>query len=374
MKIALLSAASSVHTIRWANGLVEAGHEVYLISQHPPIDGIDKRVELNLFPFRGLWGYFCMVPKVKKLLAEIQPDIINAHYASGYGTTGRLSNTCPLLLSVWGSDVYDFPYKSFLHRLLIRQNLMAADAIGSTSRCMAEQTRLIAPTLENITITPFGVDIPYYQSLTRPLKDRDNSKSIVIGTVKALAPKYGIDTLLRAFAILQKNLALSSPDLSAKLSLRIVGEGSQKEELVSLAQTLGVAHLVTFVGRVDNLDVPKELDKLDIYVALSRLDSESFGVAIVEAGAAGRPVVVSDAGGLPEVVLNGQTGIVVPRENPEAAAQAITRLILDRQLRIQMGEAGRQHVRDSYSWDSCVKTMVKLYEDVVCQHKSRNNL
>ena len=67
--------------------------------------------------------------------------------------------------------------------------------------------------------------------------------------------------------------------------------------------------------------VPQELARLDIYVALSRMDSESFGVAIIEAGVAGRPVVVSDAGGLPEVTIDGVTGLVVPREDPSAQLQ-----------------------------------------------------
>jgi len=85
--------------------------------------------------------------------------------------------------------------------------------------------------------------------------------------------------------------------------------------------------------------------------------------AIIEAGAAGRPVVVSDAGGLPEVVVNGITGLVVPRENPQAAAMA--QLVLDQDLRIKMGEAGKQHVVKTYDWGACVETMVGVYKKVV---------
>src|SRR5699024_6321216 len=108
--------------------------------------------------------------------------------------------------------------------------------------------------------------------------------------------------------------------LAEKLELRLVGNGPQQEEYQQLSAKLGLGSKVYFVGRVPHQDVPNELAKLDVYVALSRLDSESFGVAIIEAGAARRPVVVSDAGGLPEVTLDGITGLVVPRENPQAAA------------------------------------------------------
>lgn len=368
MKIVLLSGASSIHTIRWANGLAEAGHEVHVISQQAQLEPMGARVQVHCFPFRGVLGYFTMVPAVKKLLAKIKPDIVNAHYASGYGTTARLVGYHPWLLSVWGSDVYDFPEKSFLHKWLVRKNLLAADAVASTSVCMAEQTLSFTPELADIAITPFGVDTAYYQSLTTSLAERDTSQAIVVGTVKSLASTYGIDTLLQAFAVLLQSLAKTHPAIEKKLSLRLVGTGPQEKELKALAQELEIDARVTFVGRVDSNDVPKELEKLDIYVALSR--RESFGVAIIEAGAAGRPVVVSNAGGLPEVVVNGTTGLVIPRENPQAAADAIAQLVLDQDLRIKMGEAGKQHVVNTYDWGACVNTMIELYKNVI-EHKGR---
>lgn len=369
MRIVLLSGASSIHTLRWANGLSDAGQEVHVISQHPLLESLNKNVTVHLLPYRGILGYFTMVPAVKKLLVQINPDIVNAHYASGYATTACLVDYKPWLLSVWGSDVYDFPNKSFLHKWLVRKNLLSANAVASTSICMAAETRSLTPELKNIAITPFGVDTPYYQSLTSPLSARDNSTSIVIGTVKSLASKYGIDTLLQAFSLLLKEFKQLDSDLEKKLKLRLVGTGPQEAELKELAQKLDISERVIFVGRVESLDVPNELDKLDIYVALSRLDSESFGVAIIEASAAGRPVVVSDAGGLPEVVLDGKTGIIVPRENPQVAANAIKELVLDRELRIKMGNSGREHVVKNYSWDTCVNMMINLYKKTISEYK-----
>src|SRR5690606_5953700 len=105
----------------------------------------------------------------------------------------------PFVLSVWGSDVYGFPYKSPLHRWLVRKNLMAADVVASTSYCMAEQTRSIAPELKEIPITPFGVDMQAYVSAEALAENNDQ---LVIGTVKTMASTYGIDTLIEAFALL----------------------------------------------------------------------------------------------------------------------------------------------------------------------------
>lgn len=362
MRIVLLSGASSIHTIRWANGLSEAGHDIHLITQHEPCDPLVDSVKVYQFPNRGILGYFLMVTKVRKLLRQIQPDIVNAHYASGYATTARLAHVRPFVLSVWGSDVYDFPYKSLLHKWLVRKNLLAADVVASTSHCMAEQTRSIAPKLENIAITPFGVDMQLYANAK--LLTENNDK-IVIGTVKSMASKYGIDTLIESFALLVNKFSNTHPSLVEKLQLRLVGGGPQIDEYKQLAGRLGIGHKVSFVGRVPHQEVPDELAKLDIYVALSRLDSESFGVAIIEAGAARRPVVVSDAGGLPEVTLDGITGLVVPRENPQAAAEAIEKLVLNPELRMKMGKAGRKHVAETYGWDVCVETMVEVLESAI---------
>lgn len=362
MKIVLMSGASSIHTIRWANGLSEAGHEVHVISQHAACDKFVSTVVVHYLPFRGVLGYFLMVPEVRRLLRLIRPDIINVHYASGYGTTARLAKVRPYVLSVWGSDVYDFPGKSPFHKWLVRKNLVAADVVASTSHCMAERTRQIAPEIESIPVTPFGVDMQSYAGIEA--LPASNEK-LVIGTVKSMAYKYGIDTLIESFALLYERLQQSHPDLAEKLSLRLVGDGPQLRELQQLAKDLNVSERTEFVGRVPHQEVPTQLEKLDIYVALSRLDSESFGVAIIEAGAARRPVVVSDAGGLPEVTLDGETGLVVPRENSVVASQAIERLVLNPDLRVLMGEAGRKHVEKTYNWDVCIEKMEDVFNAAI---------
>lgn len=366
MKVVLLSSALSIHTVRWANALSDAGLDVTVISQHPQVEVMNENVKVHLFPFRGVIGYFTMVPAVKKLIEKIKPDIINAHYASGYGTTARLVNYRPWLLSVWGSDVYDFPYLSPIHKRLIKGNLLAADSIASTSHCMAVQTHSLTDTLGKIAITPFGVDTAYYKKNSYPLVvNKQNDEEFVIGTVKAMATKYGIDTLIQSFSILKNNLSVDYPNIASNLRLRLIGDGPQTYELKQLATELGIIDSVDFVGRINHLDVPKELAKLDVYVALSRLNSESFGVAIIEAGAAGRPVVVSDVGGLPEVVLNGKTGVIVPKEDPQAAAVAIKELLIDSELRQKLAKAGQLHVEDNYSWNSCVEIMIETYKKTI---------
>lgn len=366
MNLAILSSAASIHTIRWVNGLSEAGLDVHLITQHPLLEPLHPGVKNYFFPHRGIAGYFTMVPGVRKLLRQLQPDLVNAHYASGYGTTARLVNYHPWLLSVWGSDVYGFPCKSPLHRWVVTSNLRAADAVASTSHCMAEQTRSLVPELGDIAITPFGVDMPAFAKATTTATGTARA-GLTIGTVKTLTPTYGIDTLIHAFALLRHQLQVLAPATAQGLRLRLVGGGPQQADLQQLAHTLGVADVTTFVGRVPHTQVPQELAALDIFTALSRL--ESFGVAAIEAGAAHLPVVVSDAGGLPEVVQHGKTGLIVAKDDPTAAAAALLRLVQDPALRQRLGAAGQEHVANNYAWPACVKTMIGAYERTISTYK-----
>ena len=346
MRIALLGNAASIHTVKWADGLASRGHDVHLISQDEPAEHrINDAVTQHRLPHSGTLGYFRNPRALRTLDAMIQPDVINAHYASGYGTTLRLARLArPSVLNVWGSDVYDFPHRSPIHKLLIISNLKRPTRVASTSHCMAAE---IVPLVRGreIDITPFGVDPAVFTPATA-----EATPTGVIGTIKKLDPKYGIDTLIQAFAQLRQQARLV-----------IAGTGPQEASLKQLAAELGVADRVEFLGAVANSEVPGLLRGLDVYAALSRLDSESFGVAIIEAAACGVPTVVSDAAGPAEVVDDGVTGIIVPRDNPSAAAEALDRLLADPQAAHAMGQAGRRHVIKHYSWEYCLNVMEDVY-------------
>lgn len=362
MKICLLGSALSVHAIRWANGLSDLGLIVHFITQHPIAAGetLHPNIVVHRLPFTSTSGYFLNIPSVKRLVARIKPDLLHAHYASGYGTLARYADYRPWLLSVWGSDVFEVPFKSKMHLRLIKKNLVAADRVASTSHFMAQHTMTLAPSLMNIAVTPFGVDLDRFSQSSAEVS---RNEKILIGTAKRLEAKCGIDTLIEAYELLLQRLDVEHPDLAGKVSLKIIGDGGKRSALEELAQRKRLSSRVLFVGMLPHEKVAAELAALDIFVALSR--SESFGVAIIEAGAASLPVVVSDAGGLPEVVKDKVTGFVVPRDDPESAANALYDLVVDPDLRSKIGKAGRCHVKANYDWSLCVSKMIRLYEDVI---------
>ena len=239
---------------------------------------------------------------------------------------------------------------------------------------MAQYTRNLTSCDGNkISVIPFGIDCNIF-SPSPSLRDENY---ITIGTVKTLAFKYGIDTLIRAFTILHANLEHTQPEIASKLRLIIVGgrpesgKIDQTDFLKQLCFDLNIQKQVIFAGQVSHEAVPLWLNRFDIYAALSRDNSESFGVAILEASACEIPVVVSDVGGLPEVVDAGKTGFVVPHEDPKSAAKALEQLILDEDLRRKMGKAGRKRVLDQYQWKDNLSTMENLYRQVWRSSKDR---
>jgi glycosyltransferase involved in cell wall biosynthesis len=353
--IALLGPANSVHLQRWAVALHERGRRVTVLSQQ--VDdalALPDGLAFQPLPYRGELGYLRNAMFLRRWLRAHRPHLLHAHYASGYGTTAMLAGWHPTLLSVWGSDVYEFPYQSRLKGWLLRRNLRFADALASTSQAMAQQVRRLWPGAGEIALTPFGVDLQRFVPAARA------PGPVTIGTVKSLAPAYGIDVLLRAFARIAG---------ACDARLLIVGDGPQRAELQVLAHQLHIDVRVRWAGTVPHADVPAWLQRLDVYVAASR--HESFGVAVVEAMACGVPVVVSDAGGLPEVVVAGESGLVVPRDDPAALAAALQRLIDDVPLRQRLGQAGRARARAEYAWPDCVSRMLACQDAVIARHSGK---
>lgn len=335
----------------------ERGNEVFLISlpnHHADQDSLSKKVCVLYLPIRGTKGYYLNAFYLKRIYEKLKPDIINAHYASGYGTLARIAGLPRLILSVWGSDVYDFPYESKIKRSIIVKNLLFARHIASTSHVMAKQVcRLIHKT--DISVTPFGVDTHIFKK--SDIKDKN---FFTVGLIKNLSPKYGIDTVITAFKLFFDSL--SDP---THVRLYIYGKGEQEDDLRVLCQKLNISNNVFFKGYIPNIEVPRALNEFDIACFGSRRNSESFGVSAVEAMACEVPVIATDADGFTEVIENGVTGYIVPKNSPEKMAQCIQRLYTNKELCSQIGKNGRNRVKKLYEWEKCVDVMEKMYRSLL---------
>ncbi|MFA6597381.1 MAG: glycosyltransferase [Ignavibacteriaceae bacterium] len=363
MKVLLVSDIRSSHTVKWANTLSQRGVDVRVFglflnsnSEYLPnikIDSIDLPNSVNRKKDGNIEKliYLYALPKLKKIISNYQPDIIHAHYVSSYGLLAALTNFHPFVASVWGNDVFDFPKISFVHKKLFKFVLKRADIILSTSHIMAAETSNY--TNKVIEVLPFGIDIKEFIPIS---KKADNH--IAIGAIKSLENHYGLDTLIEAFSIVK-----SKSGMSKNITLSLIGGGSLEDKLKKLVQSFRLEDSVSITGQVPYSEVLSYHQGFDIEVYLS--NKESFGVSILEAMACGNAVIVSDIGGLPELVENLKTGFIVAAKNPYKTAEIILQLIDDPNLRIRIGRNAREKVVSDYNWDANVKRMIAIYNNLL---------
>lgn len=353
----MLASAASIHTKRWVKGLADSGVSVMLLTQDAALAGDwGHNVVIHRLPFSGMLGYIFNAPFARSVFKKWGGNLLHAHYAGGYGLCASLTGIRPRVVSVWGADVYDVPRKGKAWKLVIQHILNSSDRVTSTSHVMLDQCRRIGVD-RHIDVVAFGVDTKIFSPVKKSI-DNPN-EDIIVGTVKTMHEKYGIDTLIRSFALI-------CPLVNGKsIRMKIIGGGPDLQNLKNLANELEISNYVEFTGHVEYEQVPEKLRELDIYCAPSRWDSESFGVAIIEASACGLPVIVSDAGGLPEVVLDGETGFVIKRDDVPGLATALETLIRGDTLRQKMGKNGRTSVIRRYEWSNCIKNMISIYKEAM---------
>ena len=363
MRICFLAPANSAHIKKWCKWFNEHDNETFVVSfVRDNIVGtyvyyIDSGVDAGGSDSNKI-RYLFKARTVKKTIAQINPDIVNVHYATSYGTVAALAGIKNYVLSVWGSDIYDFPNKSVFHKIMLKYSLKKASYLFSTSQAMADEAHKY--TNKPFKITPFGVDV---QMFTPAKRDRSyhviEDGRFIVGTVKSLVPKYGIEYLIEAVSLVKRK----HPEIP--IELRIAGKGEYEEEYKKLAKIKGIDEITTWLGFVSQDDAAKEWANMDIAVIPSTLESESFGVSAVEAQACGTPVIISDIPGLMEATSPGKSSVVVPRKNAEAIAEAIVELFENNEKRIKTGQVGRKYVFERYEIDFCFGNIKNDIDKVV---------
>ena len=355
-RILFLADVNSIHTERWVRNLINQGYTIAIFSLSEQTNfwtedlgvqvrcaGFDKDTTRSNKRF-GKMEYFAAKKEAQSFLNEVQPSIVHAHYASSYGMLAKRLKFPKTVLSMWGSDIYEFPNRSVLHKRLLKSVLKSAPILCSTSNAMAEEAGKY--TRKKIEITPFGIDMERFVSQVQL-----NRSPIHIGTVKTLENTYGIDRLLKVFAQFQEK---------QPAELHIYGDGSQRQSLEEQAKGLDITDKVHFHGFVSGDDLIKAYQNIDVFVALSR--SESFGVAILEAHACGLPVLVSDVGGLPEVA-HPEFSRIISGDDIEAGVRGLEDLAKI-ELRTKAEKACRTHILENFSNEACVQRLIEVYEQL----------
>ena len=218
------------------------------------------------------------------------------------------------------------------------------------SRALVEH--LGVPTARQ-TIIPFGVDVRRFAATDVATRQELGlpEQGAVVGTVcRLVEPKKGLSVLLKAMA----TLTVQHPGCQ----LLIVGDGPARGSLESLSRELRLSDCTRFAGA--RRDIPRILPLVDLFVLPSLY--EGFGIAILEAMAAAKPVVATAVGGIPEFVVPGETGLLVQPGNPAHLAQAIGSLLRDPERAVRMGARGRERVVAGFQVSTVVRRHEQVYE------------
>lgn len=307
---------------------------------------------MTVYPLFKKEGIDVAVPfKLAGLLKSERIDILHTHDASPwlYGGLARL--LCPGLRLIHTEHSHIASSKNLL---LHAENLLSkvSAAVVADSAYVAEFMRNKAK-IKQLKIIYNGIDTEKFNSHQRfVIGNESSSNTVVIGTVARLVPVKDHRTLLQAFKLLASEYQ--------NIELLIIGEGELRGELEEFSKRLGIQERVKFIG--ERHDISSLLEKLDIFVMSSL--SEGLSIAILEAMASGLPVVATNVGGNSEIIIDGITGFLVPKKEPEKLAGSISILIKDKKMVYQMGQNGKKRVRANFSIDKMVDEYETLYEEV----------
>jgi L-malate glycosyltransferase len=350
----ILGDCNSSHTRKWVEGLISKGLDVKVFSFYPCSDEWGSLNKIDIYNFfkteqnktlKKLLYFFAFL-KVNRIIKNNNFDLVHAHYASSYGLVGALSkNLIPLVISFWGSDVFYFPRKNWITKSVLKYVLKKADSIQSSSCAMAKEIKLY--TDKKVEVVYFGIDTNRFYP-----KVKIETEKIVIGVVKTMSPIYAIDHFIKSIPLVQNR----------DFEVLIVGGGNQLEEYKNLAKELGISDKVKFEGRVSHEKVLEKLHKMDVFINVSH--NESFGVSILEASACGIPVIVHNKGGMSEVVEHGITGLLINDNQPETIANAIDKIVSDKESRLSMGNNGVNFVKSKFEFNDNLNLLIEIYNSL----------
>jgi glycosyltransferase involved in cell wall biosynthesis len=298
------------------------------------------------------------LPLVRFLRHE-RVDILHAHKfgSNVWGAVFASLFRVPLFVAhEQGSTFEGEIHRPFLDRRLIAR---AADALIVVSpedqRMMAEAG--IAPQKLRLIRNGIIEPVPAGHDVRGELEIPPDAE--VVGTVAVLRPEKAVDVLIEAAALLSDDFP--------RLRVLIAGSGPEEERLRAMVRDRGLERRVLLLGL--RRDVADVLAALDV-VAFSS-DREGTPLAVMEAMAAGKPVVATNVGGVPDLIDDGIHGLLVPRRDPRALADSIARLLRDAGLRSELGRRGREKQRREFDIGVTVRHVESLYDELVARDRPR---
>lgn len=293
--------------------------------------------------------------RLLKLMRQKRFDVVHCHLfrAELYGCLAGALIRGPMILASKHNDD-DFLKHPVLARVHYLLSKFCRRIIVPSEHVKVFTLRVGVDDPEKVRVIPYG--LPEFAESSAPKLRHElglGPEDFLIGTVGRLVPQKGQRYLLEAVRDILK--------VYPRTRLLIVGEGRLRDELIAYALQLRIADRVIFAGF--RQDIQSVMAGLQVFALPSLW--EGFGLVLLEAMAAGKPVVASRVSAIPEIVADGVTGLLVPPMDSVALAEALTQLLQDERLRSSLGQAGRRRVRQRFTIEASARALDSVYAEVL---------
>jgi glycosyltransferase involved in cell wall biosynthesis len=360
--------------VRLQEGLRERGHRAIVLAAGdtdepmPLVGSTDvygvylRRMLPESNRLKGLLSFGLYLPatlrRLRAWLERERAEVVHVHFLIPQGlyvSAIRRGARWRLAITFHGTDGYALPQRPPLYRALVRRAARSADAITAVSGDLLSAVRAAIPGLTvptrvilngNPLLSPRAAAAPSSGSAALP-----DGHVLAVGS---LITRKGYDVLIRAVR--------RARDRGRELDVAVVGTGPEADHLAALARELGVADRVRLLGEVPHVELGTFYQRAGCFAHCAR--EEAFGLVLLEAMSCGKPVVATRVNGIPEIVRHGETGLLVPPDDPDALAEALLTLDADPALRARLGEAGRRLAETDFTWARVLDGYEALYREL----------
>ncbi len=298
-----------------------------------------------------------------KMVNKHSFDIIHAHWSLPQGLTGIICSQIskiPCIITLHGSDIHGLRYPGL--KWLNAKVIKRSDACTANSSETARMAHHISMK-DDIAVVPMGVNPCFLSAAHGGNAHQTGAKAEEKRILYAgrLIDLKGIDYLIRALPAVLKQFP--------ETQLLVVGSGPMKDDLVNLSNSLNLAERVAYIDAVSQEELLDYYTSADLFVLPSIVnakgETEGLGVVLLEAMACGLPVVGSAVGGIPDIITDGETGLLARQKEPDSLAEKITKILSDSPLRRKLVENGYRVVQKKFSWDKISEKFIEIYQEVL---------
>ena len=350
----------NLHTERWVTYFARCGHEVHLVIDEPvEYEGVIVHclhLKLNKNPLYFLKKLFGL----KRIIKEIQPDLLHSHYITGEGYIGALTGFHPYVTSIWGTDIYIRPHKGIDEKLFTKFVMKRSDLITADSQDQIDAAVDLGASPDKCRVVQWGVDLRMFRpAVASDVRSRlgIGNSPVVISQRKFQSP-YNIDIIVQAFS---NTLAI----LPAA-HLILTGAGFDEAKVRDQVHHLGIEANVHFTGYLPYDDLPLYLNTADIAISIPSWDGTAM--AILEAMACGVPLIVSDLASNREWIEDGKNGYIVQPRDHEQLTDRMIELLQDRACRERLSSQNVQIIQERADHEKHMARMETYYQEL-CERK-----